>query len=223
MELIESRRFAPRIVDFHWASTRTWLKRAIRGDLFLQQLASSRESLPDGLLGQFKRLGDPLDGMILPVKEDQGFAIGLWYLFQGTPENGLLLVSNRALDGQLVSGRGLHRGFERCSALSRFPLQGAAGISDDSSGDAAQPGPELPRLPQRLQMCPGGDEGFLGDVLALGQVASRAVSDRGDERLVASDNLSEGLAVAVQASVHQGKVTACFCPHGSKVDRKSVV
>ena len=59
---------------------------------FLQNLATSREPLLDGVLGQIKFGRHMLDRTILPVVKDQRFAIQLGHALQRAPQDSLLLL-----------------------------------------------------------------------------------------------------------------------------------
>lgn len=63
-------------------------------------------------------------------------------------------------------------------------------------GDAAEPGAKLLPVAQGRELLPGGDEGFLGDILALAPVAEDGEGDRADEVLVPPHEAGEGVAVA---------------------------
>jgi hypothetical protein len=79
--------------------------------------------------------------------------------------------------------------------------------------DAAQPGTKFLRFAQKPEMFPGGNEGFLGHVLALAEVADPAVSQRANQDLISPDNLAEGIAVTTQGARDQFRVAVFLCRH----------
>ena len=87
--------------------------------------------------------------------------------------------------------------------MAGFDALAAQPIMDDIARDAAEPGAEFSGFVQIGQAFPGDDKGFLGEVLALGQAARGAVSQRANERLVAGHDLGEGVAIARQAFADQ--------------------
>ena len=79
---------------------------------------------------------------------------------------------------------------------------------NDVAGNAAQPRAEPAGIAQIAQFPPGGEKGFLGQVLAAAAAAGGAVGEGADQRLVARDNPAKGLTVAGQALLNElGVVT----------------
>src|ERR1035437_1383789 len=74
---------------------------------------------------------------------------------------------------------------------------------DEVSCDSAKPGAQFFRLAQAAQLLPCGHESLLREILARGETARGAVSQRADQRLIARNNPTEGVAVAGKARAHQ--------------------
>src|ERR1035441_967816 len=86
---------------------------------------------------------------------------------------------------------------------------------------AAKPRAQLVPFAQMDEVFPCGDERLLREVLALPEIARGAVSERGDERLIARNNLAKGVAVARQGSHDQFRVVVCCDRH--KLGRHHIV
>src|ERR1022692_5184524 len=79
-------------------------------------------------------------------------------------------------------------------------------VIDAVARDAAKPGPELVAFAQMAEVFPRGDEGFLCQILTLAKAAGGAVGQRTDQRLIARNNLTEGIAVSRQGPADQFSV-----------------
>lgn len=104
------------------------------------------------------------------------------------------------LRSRAFPGLGRRRGAERFASFA------AERVIDAVPGDAAEPGLQLVPLAEVAEMFPGGDEGFLREVLARPQTPGGAVGERTDERLIARNDLPEGIAIAQQARIDQVRV-----------------
>lgn len=175
---------------------------------FFEQLPAAGEPLSDRLRRHAKQLGHVLDGLALPIEEDQRLAVAFRDLLQGAPKNGLFLAADRPLHRNGVGRRGLGQEFQRCGPLGRIALPPAESAGHDTSRDPAQPGGQSLGLAQGPQVLPSHDEGFLGEILALAEAAGRAVGEGSHECLIARHDLPQGLAVAVQAGGHETGVIA---------------
>ena len=99
---------------------------------------------------------------------------------------------------------------QRFRLMTRFAPPPAQRIVDEIPRDTAEPRAQFFRLAQPGQLFPRGDKRFLRQILALAQAARGAVSQRTDQRLIACDDLPEGVAVPGQAFAHQfGVVGSC--------------
>ena len=188
-----------------------------REDLFLQQFASARETLFDRVLGQFEILGDGFDGLMFAIKEDKGFPVDLRNALQRTPEDGLLLVIDRLVEGQRFGRGGFGNGVEGFGGVARFAALFFQAIVGVITGDLAKPGAELVRFAQTVELLPSRDESVLGDVFALAQAASIAVSEGADKRLITGDDLAEGIAIAGEALGDEGGIADLHGAHGSQI------
>jgi len=97
--------------------------------------------------------------------------------------------------------------------VKRFAAFAAEKIVDPVARDAAQPRAQLVAFAQMDEVFPCGDERLLREVFALPEIARGAVSERGDERLIARNNLAKGVAVARQGSHDQFRVVVCCDRH----------
>ena len=102
----------------------------------------------------------------------------------------------------------------RFGLMARFAPLSAQGIVDEIAGDAAKPGAQFARLAQFGKLFPGGDECFLGQVLALTETAGGAVRERADERLIPAHDLPEGFAVSREALGHELGIIGFHCFDG---------
>ena len=156
---------------------------------------------------------------MFPIKQHQRFAIGFWNPFQRPPEDFSFLPVHGPISWPWLRRARLGHVLQRRRAVARLPPGRAQEVVDQISGDAAKPGPQLGRLAQFRQMLPRGNKSFLRQILALGQTAGGAEGQRADERLVARDDLCEGLTISRQAGVDQilvstgGRRCHCACHH----------
>ena len=72
------------------------------------------------------------------------------------------------------------------------------------TADAGEPGAEALRLAQPVELQPGDERGFLGDIRAL--VAEHAGARLREPRTVAGEQLGERLRVSVTGSRHQSSI-----------------
>jgi hypothetical protein len=79
--------------------------------------------------------------------------------------------------------------------------------------DAAQPAAEFVRLTQGPEVCPRGNERFLGYILALAHVAGGTIRQGADQGLVSLNNPAEGILAAIQAFGHQISIVAFLRMH----------
>jgi hypothetical protein len=95
---------------------------------------------------------------------------------------------------------------ERFRLMTRLAALAAQKIIDEIPRDAAKPRAQFFRLAQSAKLLPRGDKRFLREVFALAQAARRAERERADERLVARDNLPEGVTVPRQRAADQFRI-----------------
>src|SRR5436190_14843912 len=94
-------------------------------------------------------------------------------------------------------------------------------IEHAMAGNLAKPARELLRLAQAAEVFPGREECFLGDVFGSVQVAAGGVDQATDQPLIAANDLTEGLAIALATGRHQINIRLsdpllnCDCSHGS--------
>src|ERR1044071_9405086 len=87
--------------------------------------------------------------------------------------------------------------------LAAFP---AEKIVDAITCDATKPRTQFVALTQMPEMFPCGDERFLRQIYAVAAIARGAVSQRTYERLIARNDLAEGVAIACKAADDQIRV-----------------
>ena len=130
------------------------------------------------------------------AKKNERLAINFRDAFERMPQNRLLFVADGLIHRQGFERRRFRNFFQRFGAVTRLAALFAQRIIDEIPRDAAKPRAQFFRPAQTGELFPRGQKCFLRDVLALAQAARGAVSQRADERLIARDNLAEGVAVA---------------------------
>ena len=105
-----------------------------------------------------------------------------------------------------VRANGIRKFLQRFGFADRFAAFAAEKIIDAVARDAAEPRAKFVAFAQMAELFPRGDEGFLREIFALAETAGGAVSQRADERLIARNDLAEGVAVAGQGSADQFSV-----------------
>ena len=174
-----------------------------RGDLGLQQLTSARQPLPHHVLRQFQDGGHPFHRLLLPVKEHQRFPIGVRDSFQRTPQNTFLLPADGLAGGIGGRGGGRQAFIQRFGGGKGIAGLLAEGAVDEVSGNAIEPGPELGGFLEIAEFAPGDEKGFLGEILAAGQIATGAVREGADSGLMAVHEAAKSLAIAGPAQFDQ--------------------
>src|SRR5581483_981489 len=175
-------------------------------DAIVKHGAAAGEALSRNFLRDPKNLGDTAAGFLLAVEEDHWLAVDFRHPGEHLPQDSLLLLAHDVLGGIGYRRRGIDGFVERLGAGERVASLAAEGVVNEVAGDAVKPGAELAGFLEFGQFAPGGDEDFLGEVLAAGNIAAGAVSHCADGRLVAGDQLAKGLAIACRTEFHQARV-----------------
>lgn len=111
---------------------------------------------------------------------------------EGSPEEFGFFDGRRIVE----RGGGLLPRFEGMAELNLFCGCRTCGIGQTPASDLAEPAGEFGGIAQAGEAFPSRDEGFLGDVFGTMEVAAGGVDEARDHRLIAADDLAEGLAVA---------------------------
>ena len=85
----------------------------------------------------------------------------------------------------------------------RLPTPTLARGACQVARDTAQPWPESFTGAKPIELAPRGDEGLLRDGLAEPLIAGGAVRNRGDDILIASDEIPKGIVLTTQAGLDQ--------------------
>src|SRR2546425_874549 len=137
---------------------------------------------------------------MLAVEQNERFSITFRDSFERAPQNRFLLAADSMFGRKRLAGGRLLHELQRFGIVRRLTAFTAKALVNPVSDDTAKPGAQFGLLAQKPEMFPRRDESFLRNILALTEIANRAVSQRANQCLVARDDAAEGVAVAGQTA-----------------------